>query len=211
MVRQLVQATHAIASEPLACVIGHSMGGAVALQAAADHPGLFAKAYVFEPAITPVAPPGGRIGSNPMADGARRRQDTFASKAAALWRYSARRPLSDLEAGSLAAYVEHGFRELPDGSVTLKCTPESEAATFESSAAITIETVATAELHTLCVAGGEPGSQMPALVPPLVAALPNAELRVHRHLGHFGPLQSPGLIAADIEQHALPDSARRTP
>ncbi|MCW2548772.1 MAG: alpha/beta hydrolase fold protein [Mycobacterium sp.] len=210
MVGQLVHATRAIASEPLACVIGHSMGAAVALQAAADHPTLFDAAYVFEPAITPVAPPSGRSGRNPMADGARRRQDTFASKAAAMWRYAARPPLSELDAASLAAYVEHGFATLADGSVTLKCTPESEASTFESSAAITIETVATATLPTLCVAGGDIDSPLPAVVPALAAALPNAELRIHRHLGHFGPLQSPALIAEDIRNHALVDGRRRT-
>jgi pimeloyl-ACP methyl ester carboxylesterase len=210
MVSQLVQATRSISEEPLACVIGHSMGGAVALQAAADHPGLFSSAYVFEPAITPKAPPGGRSGPNPMADGARRRQDTFGSRAAAMWRYAARRPLSDLEAGSLAAYVEHGFRELPNGAVTLKCTPESEASTFESSAAINVETVATAAVRALCVGGGEPGSPLAAMIPLLAEALPNAEQRIHRHLGHFGPLQSPGLIAEDIVNHAFAERPYRT-
>jgi pimeloyl-ACP methyl ester carboxylesterase len=210
MVRQLVQAKRAISSEPLACVIGHSMGGAVALQSAADHPGLFASAYVFEPAVTPKSPPGGRTGRNPMADGARRRQDTFGSRASAMWRYAARPPLSQLESASLAAYVEHGFRELPDGSVTLKCTPESEASTFESSAAINVETVATASLPTLCVAGGELGSPLAAMIPLLAKALPNAEQRIHRYLGHFGPLQSPALIAEDIVNHALPDGLPRT-
>jgi pimeloyl-ACP methyl ester carboxylesterase len=210
MVGPLVQAAKAISSEPLACVVGHSMGAAVALQTAVEHPDLFACAYVFEPAITATTPPGGRSGANPMANSALRRQDTFGSKAAAMWRYAARPPMNQLDAASLAAYVEYGFATQQDGSATLKCTPESEARTFESSGGINLETLATAPLPTLCVAGGEAGSPIAAMVPPLAAALPNAELRIHRHLGHFGPLQSPGLIAEDIVNHALPEGLPRT-
>ena len=198
MVDQLVAAKAAISEEPLACVIGHSMGGAVALQAAVDHPGIFSRGYIFEPALPPAAAPGGRTGKNPMADGARRRQDTFESKGAAMWRYAARPPLNQLDVASLAAYIEHGFRALPDGSITLKCTPESEARTFESSGGISLGSVSTAALPVLCVAGGEPGSPIAAVVPGLADALPRGELRIHRHLGHFGPLQSPGLIADEI-------------
>ena len=75
--------------EPLACVVGHSMGGAVALQAAAEDPALFAAAYLFEPIISepagghraapaairwPMAPAGGRARSprNPRRSGATR-------------------------------------------------------------------------------------------------------------------------------------------
>ena len=50
-----------------------------------------------------------------MADTARHRRATFPSTAAALHRYASRRPLNELRADSLFAYVEHGFRELPDG------------------------------------------------------------------------------------------------
>ena len=52
MVADVVAATRAISDEPLACVVGHSMGGAVALQAAAEDPTLFASAYLFEPIVS---------------------------------------------------------------------------------------------------------------------------------------------------------------
>jgi len=131
-----------------------------------------------------------------MADGARRRQPNFPSKGAALQRYASRPPLSALEAGSLASYVEHGFAENADRTVTLKCLPESEARTFEAGGQIAISTVSPA-VPTLCVSG-DPGQPLAAIVPALAAALPRAELRVHRHLGHFGPLESPGLIGDEI-------------
>jgi pimeloyl-ACP methyl ester carboxylesterase len=200
MVPDVVAATRAIASAPLACVVGHSMGGAVALQAAADDPTLFAAAYLFEPIIVAPSDATRRTGNNPMADGARRRQGTFASKPEALWRYASRRPMNELSAGSLAAYVEHGFRESGDGTVTLKCSPENEARTFESSAAITTASVAPATLPTLVVTGAT--SALAAMGQPVVDALPNAELRIHRHLGHFGPLQGPDIISDEIAAHA---------
>jgi pimeloyl-ACP methyl ester carboxylesterase len=206
MVGDVVAATRAIAAEPLACVVGHSMGGAVALQAAADDPSLFAAAYLYEPIVVVAADLANRNGNrNPMADGARRRQGRFASKAEALWRYAGRPPLNELSAGSLAAYVDHGFGFHADGSVELKCTPENEARTFESSASITSASVAAASLPTLIVTGAT--SALASMGPPVVEALPNAELRSHRHLGHFGPLQSPDVIGEEIAAHA--SAARR--
>ena len=201
MSHDLRAACRAISPAPLACVIGHSMGGAVAVQAAADDPTLFAAAYLYEPAILPRPGPGGS-GPNPMSTGARRRQHTFASRAEALWRYASKPPLNQLGAASLAAYVEHGFRDLPDGRVRLKCDPDSEARTFESSGQITHASVAAAALPTLCVSGGDNGADVAGFVPALAAALPAATLRIHHHLGHFGPLQAPELVGAEVIAHA---------
>ncbi|HVU71859.1 MAG TPA: alpha/beta hydrolase [Mycobacteriales bacterium] len=199
MVRDVIAVRHALPAGPLH-VFGHSMGGAAALQAAADHPGLFASAYVYEPII--VAPEArSEHTANPLADQARRRRPTFPSKAEALLRYASSASLGALEAASLAAYVEHGMRELPDGTVTLKCAPEHEARTFEASAMITSATVAAARIPTVVAIGSEP-SPLAALAPGVVAALPDARLRVHQHLGHFGPLQSPATVGADLVRHA---------
>lgn len=206
MVGDVVAATRAITPEPLACVVGHSMGGAVALQAAADDPTLFAAAYLFEPIIVPPVEATRRTGRNPMADGARRRQGTFASRPEALWRYASRPPMHELSAGSLAAYVQNGFRENGDGTVALKCTPENEARTFESSASITTVSVAPAILPTLIVTGAT--STLASMGQPVVDALPHAELRIHRHLGHFGPLQGPEVIADEIAVHAASATGR---
>ncbi len=208
MIEYVVAAKDAIsADEPLACVVGHSMGAAVALQTAAEHPGLFDCAYAFEPAMVPAAVPRSNGRSNPLVEGARRRQAGFPSKAAALWRYASRPPLNVLETGSLAAYVDHGFAELPDGSVTLKCTPENEARTFEAGGEISVASVVGASLPTLC-ASGDPQAPLAAIVPDLAAALPDGQLRVHRHLGHFGPLESPGLIGDEIIAYTLASRLR---
>jgi pimeloyl-ACP methyl ester carboxylesterase len=201
-VDEVVTAVAAIAAQGGGPVhaVGHSMGGAVALQAEADRPGLLASAYLYEPVIT--AGPVLAAGANRLATGARRRRAVFPSREAALWRYASRPPLGDLSAQSVAAYVEHGFEDLPDGTVRLRCLPEYEAAVFESSGDVTYETVAAAKLPVLVAVGAaEPVAPPSTFAPGLVAALPNAVLASHDHLGHFGPLQAPPVIAADILRH----------
>lgn len=199
MVRDVTAAAAAIGDRPIH-VVGHSMGGAAALAAEARSPGTFATAYVYEPII--MDPSSARSSSNPLADAARKRRNVFASRESALWRYATRPPLNELEAGSLAAYVQHGFADAPDGTVRLKCSGENEARTFEASGSITTREVAAASLPTLVVCG-DPSTPLAGMARAVAAALPGAQLRTHPELGHFGPLQAPSLIGSEIRQHIV--------
>ena len=135
--------------------------------------------------------------TNVMSDAARRRRAVFPSRSDALWRYASRPPLSALRADSLAAYVEHGFEDLPDGTVRLKCDPESEARTFECETKMTLDRVGGITVPTVVGVGGEePTSELFGV--PLVEAMVGARLIRYPHIGHFGPLQDPATIGADI-------------
>ena len=114
-----------------------------------------------------------------------------------MWRYASRPPLSALRADSLAAYVEHGFADLPDGTVRLKCDPESEARTFECETKMTLDRVAGFTVPAVVAVGSEEptGSLFGA---PIVDEMVHARLIRYPHLGHFGPLQDPGTVGADI-------------
>lgn len=197
----VLAAVSAIGDGPVGPVaVGHSMGGAAILQAERKVPGTFRGAYVYEPIVFPAGAPVSDPTQNPLAVGAARRRPTFPSRAEALLRYASRPPLGELRADALAAYVEHGFRDLADGTVTLKCPPEREAATFAAAGRITTQEVTGLPLPTIVAAGqgGGPGPD-PASFAPLVAeALPHSELRVYPHLGHFGPLQDPPTVAEEI-------------
>ncbi len=176
---------------------GHSMGGAALLLAELARPGALRSVFLYEPIIFPSRArlPGP---DNPMATAARRRRRTFPSKGAALLRYAARTPLGVLRADALAAYVEHGFADDEDGTATLKCAPESEAATFEAEGKVSVEQVAGLALTTTVGAGRSDGGDPAAFAPAIVDAMPEATLRSYPRLGHFGPLQDPDLIAEDM-------------
>ena len=181
-------------------VIGHSMGGAGLLRAEVHHPGTIRRAYLYEPIVFPVGQGHVSAGGNVMADGARRRRETFASRAQAVWSYARRPPLGYLRADALAAYVEHGFEELEDGTARLRCRGEHEARMFEASGTITTDDAKAVTVPvTVAVGALEEGWGGPAQFAPAVAeALPNGRLSPHPLLGHFGPLENPPVIAADV-------------
>ena len=179
---------------------GHSMGGAALVLAAARRPGRFASLWLFEPIIPPPgALAGGSGRPNPMADAARRRRATFESLDAAVANYSAKPPLDELHPDALRDYVAGGFEVLADGSATLRCRPEWEAATFEGAAGNGAwEAVAGLEVP-VAVVTGRPEAFGPASFAPAVAsALPQGRLVEHPELGHFGPLQAPEAMAAEL-------------
>ena len=57
--------------------VGHSKGGAALLLAEARQPGTFRSLYLYEPVLMPAQWASDNVGSNPLADGARRRRPVF--------------------------------------------------------------------------------------------------------------------------------------
>ena len=175
---------------------GHSMGGAALLLAERSQPGSFAGLFLYEPIVLPRgffdAP-----NANPLAAGARNRREVFGSRAEALERYSGRSPLAVMRADALAAYVEAGFVDLGDGRVRLACSAENEARTFEASGglpteeATAIDVPATVAAGTVAAAVANPG----AFAPAIAEALPQGRFLSFESLGHFGPLEAPGMVA----------------
>ncbi|MCU1496764.1 MAG: alpha/beta hydrolase fold protein [Acidimicrobiales bacterium] len=179
---------------------GHSMGGACLMAAELRAPGTIASAFLFEPIIVPPAF-GAMTVDNPMAASARRRRPSFPSRLEALGRYASRPPLGAFRADALAAYVEHGFADAPDGSVALKCTPEHEAQVFEADHKPLIAEMTTVTTPTVVACGDRgPGPGPAAFAPEVADALPNGRLQRYAHLGHFGPFQDPDTLAGDIRK-----------
>jgi pimeloyl-ACP methyl ester carboxylesterase len=182
--------------------VGHSMGGACLLLAEQARPGTFAGLWLFEP-ITP--PPGAlssAAGGNALADGASRRRASFPSAADALANFAAKPPLRALRADALHAYVRHGFVPADDGSVDLACRPEVEAQIYRGGGAHgAFARLGEVRCPVVVACGGD--AVGPAqFVPAVVEALPHATLERHPHLGHFGPLEAPGELAASVAAFA---------
>ena len=178
--------------------ICHSMGGASLVLAEQARPGTFRGLWIFEPIIFPraLAEAGG---DNPLVAGAKRRRADFDSAAAAYENFASKPPFSILDPQALAAYVEYGFDTLPDGSVTLRCRPEVEAATYEMGPEHdAFEHLGEVTCPVTVARGADTGPGPAALVPGIVAGLANARIEEHPSLSHFGPLEDPAAIAASI-------------
>lgn len=180
---------------PVAAV-GHSMGGSALAMAEATNPGTVAKAWTFEPILFGGEPTGTPAEASEISEGARRRRPTFANRDEVMERYGSRPPLDVLDRRALEAYVTHGFRDLPDGTVTLRCTPEDEAAVFEHHNSGAKSLIGEVTVPFLIAASGDGR-------PPAEAVLETAkrfdhlDLAVYDDLSHFGPLEAPERMAAD--------------
>lgn len=177
--------------------VGHSMGGAALVLAAARRPDAFGSLWLFDPAIVPLgdAPPDME---NPMADAALRRRPRFASFDEAIERYRRKPPLDALHPDALAAYVHGGFAEEED-SVRLRCDPLTEAAVFRGAPASGAwEALAEVGLPVAVVVGRVEGLSPAAFAARIVERLPGGVLLERPGVGHFGPLEDPVSAAVDI-------------
>jgi pimeloyl-ACP methyl ester carboxylesterase len=197
--------------------IGHSLGCASLVLAASRRPGLLRSLWLYEPAIVgprvtvptesanafgpsnPTVNPDFSEGPNPMADGALRRRATFASYDEAIANFARKAPLDELHPDALAAYVRGGFAPQADGSVTLRCSPATEAEVFRGAGNNeAFEALSTLDLPVALVAGRPDELGPVTFVPANLAQLPRGTLVERRHLGHFGPLEDPPGMARDI-------------
>lgn len=171
---------------------GHSLGGAALIDLERQRPGTFTTLFAFEPVM---APKGQHNPDSPLTRSAENRLRGFPSKAAALTRYAARPPLGWLQADVLFDYVDNGFEEQPDGSVTLKCLPENEAEIYRR-VGQTVHLDTAAEVESVVVVGRSGDGGLPAqLAGPIVEKLSQGRLLDFPDLTHFGPLQDPVTVA----------------
>ncbi|GAC1533308.1 MAG: alpha/beta hydrolase [Acidimicrobiales bacterium] len=182
-------------------VVGHSAGGALLLLAEEDHPRSWSAMWTFEPVIPEVLmpAPGHAEGVSPLSAGARKRRSRFDSHDSAYANFASKQPFGHFHPAALECYVRYGFIETADGDVTLACRPEDEAATYDqafSSRSWDRLGELGLPVHVAC---GGPGTQIPAhLLRRAVERVPRGSLEVLDGLGHFGPLEDPGRVAASI-------------
>jgi pimeloyl-ACP methyl ester carboxylesterase len=179
--------------------IGHSMGGAALVLAAARRPDAFRSLWLYEPVIFP--PEGGppSDGDNPMSEAAARRRDQFDSLDQAYENYRSKPPLNQLHPEALRAYVDGGFSSSRDGSVSLRCRPSTESEVFRQAASSGAWAgVATLEIPVTVVAGRSDEVGPGAFARTIADELPQGTLTERPLLGHFGPLEDPAAMAEDV-------------
>jgi pimeloyl-ACP methyl ester carboxylesterase len=181
--------------------VGHSSGATALLLAEEARPGTFEALYCFEPVIVPVHPPLGRDRGNWLASAARRRREVFPSRADALGNYASKPPFASVEPDALRAYVDHGFEDLDEGGVRLKCRAETEAVTNEmASAHDCFGRLSRVRCPVALAGGSETDAVGPSTLEAQARPLPLAHTEVLPGLTHLGPLEDPEAVALSIRR-----------
>lgn len=179
---------------------GHSQGGSAFLLAEQSRPGTFAGLYLFEPVAWPESR---SMDDHPLVQGALRRRDHFASVDAAVQRLGSKPPLADVDAAVLRAYVDHGFTRAPAGGITLKCLGEDEAQMYRMGPRHRAFDHLSEIACPVTIARGTATRSLDIeLAVRQVGLLPAGRLVELEGLSHFGPLEDPSAVAANV-MHAL--------
>lgn len=205
LVAEVLAAVAALGGAPVLAA-GHSLGGATLIRTEQQHPGTLRACWAFEPVLIPdswemKAPPSG------LVEASRRRRLVFGSVDEAVARFSSKPPFSSCEAAAVRAYVEVGTVPLPDGTVKLTCTGETEASIYETNERLDFSRFSSMRCPTVIVAGADiaMGNEVPPMVAPLVAdALGHARLETMDGVTHFGPMEDGERVARSIVAHLAP-------
>lgn len=215
--------------------VGHSLGGMAAILAEYANPGLFAGLWVYEPVLF-TSGDFSRIASARLAENARHRRATFPSAQAAYASYASKPPFDALDPDCLDDYVRFGVKETGggdgsrdaaaaggggDGSVVLKCHPESEARVYMQGALpLDLDSILPAlRCATTVVSGSNVGeantlSRSADIVLSLIRKGGKGWGERYAFLGHFGPLERGGVgfvagrIARGVERVVVMTTAR---
>lgn len=181
-------------------VVGHSLGGAVALLAEAERPGTASRLVLVEPAVVPpgsLAAGRKQIGEE-WAPQMRSRRAVWGNEYEMFTSLRGRPPFDRWRPDLLWSYAEEGTEPLPDGRLRLRCPGDVEAQLYEEA----LSTDAFARLAEI---------RCPALVlrsgagffadadAEVAAALPDAPVVTIAESDHFLPFERPDAVAAEIE------------
>jgi pimeloyl-ACP methyl ester carboxylesterase len=178
--------------------VGHSMGGCSILKVELRRPGVIDRAWLFDPIVYPPDPSGRASSTSRLLAGrARRRQEVFSSREAALELYQSTPPFDTADPESLRAYVEFGFADRSDGSVVLKCRGEIEAQIYDLCPTDVSDQLYL--VNSVITVAGSGDDVPPAMLAPLIAErLPQGDYEHHPEFSHLGPMEDPTRIAEAI-------------
>jgi pimeloyl-ACP methyl ester carboxylesterase len=181
---------------------GHSMGGATAVEVAAQVPDRVAGVVLVEPALTPPpegAQPAPGPDQNALLKTTLRRSHSWPDRAQAERHLASRSPYRYWDPEVLAGYFATGLTRTEGGGCTLSCPPEVEASIYaEASASQAWSRLPQVGCPIWVLrAAGDQG--MPSTASPLIAQIArNGVDKLVEGSGHFVSMEHPGLVAAFV-------------
>lgn len=177
---------------------GHSMGATASLLAAAAAPDRVRALVLFEPVLVAPSP---HAGSNPgpdLASRALKRRRDFSSFEEALVAFRGRGIFKSWAEGMLEDYLRGGLVSAPDGTVTLACAPEWEAACFRETP-LHVARIATQVRCPIAIVHGEIAStSLAGEIATVVSARPATRVVSIEGTSHFLPMERPDIVREEI-------------
>lgn len=188
------------ATDRAVVLAGHSLGATTSLLAAGAVRGRVRSLALFEPVLLDGAGPGVDFTPLPIVQGALRRRADFPDRAAALEAYRGRGAFAGWSEAMLADYVAAGFRDRPEGGVTLACRPGWEAAIYARHDYDPGAALAAARCP-MRIFAAEDGSTVGRAARSAAAAA-GLGLEVVAGTTHFLPMQRPELVREALREAA---------
>jgi pimeloyl-ACP methyl ester carboxylesterase len=197
---------------------GHSMGGTVALLAAAKRPDLISSLALIEPVIAPAQfyalielPLGPMIAGwlFPLARNAAKRAARFPDRETALRAFTGRGVFKSFSPEMLEDYLTDGLTEDARGGLRLSCSPAYEGATFTAQRHDPWGALRRVSCPLVLLRGSERSTIAQAAMHRLAALKPEARVATVEGAGHMLPMERPDRARAAIESAALMAPHRR--
>lgn len=184
-------------------LVGHSVGGATAVQVAARLPERVAALVLVEAVVNPDRPPavaeGGDVPS-PLVERTLKRRAHWSSRVEAGAYLRGRPPYDSWDAEVFAGWLDSGVTENDDGTVELSCPPWVEASVFSETRGSTAGQDLAQLRCPVWVARATGDRGLRSTCPPQVTqAIPTAYETVIQGSGHFMPLEDVGLVVTLVD------------
>ena len=186
--------------------VGHSLGGALSIMAAAEDSSLFSALALVDPVV--FSGVHGlfwgslkRLGFShrlPLIRGALRRRDRFPSLEAVRSAYAGKSVFSTWDPEVLGDYVRAAFSDTGEGEVVLRYSKDWEARIFELTPASVWSDLRRVSMPMLVIRGASSDTFRTGAASKFRRKLPNATVIELPDTTHFLPMERPAAVAAAI-------------
>jgi pimeloyl-ACP methyl ester carboxylesterase len=153
---------------------------------------------LIEPVLIPPLRKGDEAGAGDLARRAERRRNVFPSFDAAFNAYRARGIFASWPDDVVADYLRGGLIEVGDGSLSLACAPEWEAAIFRGAPHNTAPLVAHVACPITIVVGTRDSSSSQQQLDVIRTVRPHTHIVTVDGASHFLPMERPEIVREEL-------------